>query len=48
MKKNWKWKVAKITGGNYKLDKKIMKLKSSWDEVDNLLNSSLKKGKKKK
>jgi hypothetical protein len=43
MKKNWKWKVAKATGGNRNLDRRIMKLKSSWDEVEGILNSVSKK-----
>ncbi len=46
MKKNWKYKVSKVTGGNPNIDKKIMKLKSSWDEVEGILNSSVKKKKK--
>lgn len=46
MKKNWKTKVAKVTGGNNKLDKKVMKLKSSWDEVEGILNKPVKKKKK--
>ncbi len=46
MKKNWKSKVAKVTGGNQNFDKKIMKMKSSWDEVEGILNSSVKKKKK--
>jgi hypothetical protein len=39
-------KVAKATGGNYKLNKKAMQLKRSWDEVDGILNGS-KENKKK-
>lgn len=46
MKKNWKFKVAKVTGGNRNFDRKIMKLKASWDEVEGILNSSMKKKKK--
>lgn len=45
MKKNWKTSVAKATGGNHNLDRKIMKLKCSWDEVEGLLNKSVKKKK---
>ncbi|NLL74051.1 MAG: hypothetical protein GX237_11065 [Clostridiales bacterium] len=45
MKKDWKYKVAKITGGNYKLNKKVMGLKKSWDEVEGILNGSQKKKK---
>lgn len=47
MKKDWKYKVAKATGGNQSFDKRILKLKSSWDEVEGILNSSVKKKKKK-
>lgn len=46
VKKDWKSQVAKATGGNRKLDKKVLKLKSSWDEVQGLLNNSVKKKKK--
>jgi hypothetical protein len=45
LKKDWKYKVAKVTGGNQSIDRKIVRLKSSWDEVEKILNSS---GKKKK
>lgn len=46
MKKNWKTKVAKMTGGNRSLDRRIMRLKSSWDEVEDILNKSVRKKKK--
>lgn len=46
MKNNWKSKVAKVTGGNRKLDRKIMRMKSSWDEVEGILNSTVKKKRK--
>jgi hypothetical protein len=46
VKKNWKSKVAKATGGNHNLDKKVLRLKSSWDEVEGLLNKTVKKKKK--
>ena len=46
MKKNWKSKVARMTGGNRNLDKRILKLKSSWDEVEGILNSAVKKKRK--
>jgi len=46
MSNNWKGKVARATGGNRNLDKKIMRLKSSWDEVENILNKSVKKKRK--
>lgn len=46
MKKSWKWKVAKVTGYNRKLDRKILKLKASWDEVEDILNKSVKKKRK--
>jgi hypothetical protein len=46
MKQNWKSKVAKATGGNNNLDKKVMKIKTSWDEVEGMLNKSVKKKRK--
>jgi len=46
MKKDWKYKVAKATGGNQSFDKKILRFKSSWDEVEGILNSSVKKKKR--
>ncbi len=46
MKPNWKYKVAKMTGANRSIDKKILQLKSSWDEVSNALNGSVKKKKR--
>jgi len=45
MKKTWKSKVARATGNNHKFNKKILKLKSSWDEVEGMLNNSVKKKK---
>jgi hypothetical protein len=47
MKKNWKSKVAQMTGNNRKLDKKILRMKASWDEVEDILNKSVKIKKKK-
>lgn len=47
MKQSWKSKVAKATGGNRELDRKIMRLKSSWDEVEGILGKSVKKKGKK-
>lgn len=46
MKNNWKAKVAKATGNNRSLDRKILKLKASWDEVEDILNKSVKKKRK--
>lgn len=46
MSKSWKSKVAKATGGNRNLDRKIMKMKRSWDEVEDILNKAVKKKKK--
>ena len=48
MKKSWKYKVAKATAGNYKLNKKILRLKASWDEVNAILNGAVNKKKKRK
>lgn len=46
MKPNWKSKIAKATGGNRNIDRKILRLKSSWDEVEDILNKSVKKKRK--
>ncbi|MHB8127966.1 MAG: hypothetical protein ACYDEX_03105 [Mobilitalea sp.] len=46
MKQNWKSKVAKATGGNHNLNRKAMKIKSSWDEVEGILNKAVKKKRK--
>jgi hypothetical protein len=46
MKKTWKHKVAKATGSNYKLNKKVMQLKRSWDEVEGMLDGQVKKKRK--
>lgn len=46
MKKNWKSKVAKATGGNRSFDRKVLKMKSSWDEVESILNTTVKTKKK--
>jgi hypothetical protein len=40
MKSKLKYKLAKATGCNYKLNKKIMQLKRSWDEVEGMLVGS--------
>ncbi|NLC19412.1 MAG: hypothetical protein GX757_09390 [Clostridiales bacterium] len=47
MKRNWKSKISKLTGNMRKLDRKILQLKASWDEVEDILNKSVKKKKKK-
>lgn len=47
MKKTWKQKIARTTGNYRNLDKKVLKIKGSWDEVEKLLNSSKKKKSKK-
>lgn len=46
LKPTWKAKIAKTTGGNVNLNKSVMKLKSSWDEVEKLLGNAAKKKKK--
>ncbi|HHT87618.1 MAG TPA: hypothetical protein GX002_01185 [Clostridiales bacterium] len=46
MKQKWKSKLARATAGNYKLNKKIMRIKRSWDEVESILNGSAKVKKK--
>ncbi len=46
MKKGVKWKIAKSTGSNYKLNKKALQMKRSWDEVEAILNNAMKHKKK--
>lgn len=46
MSKGWKAQIAKFTGRNHSLDRKFMKLKASWDEVESILNKAVKKKKK--
>lgn len=48
MSKKWKYKMAKATGSNYKLNKKVMQLKRSWDEVEGILNEAVKSKKSNK
>ena len=43
MSKKLKYKIAKATGSNYMLNRKIMQLKRSWDEVEGILNGSYKR-----
>lgn len=43
MGKTWKQKVARATGSNHKLDRKILQLKRSWDEVEGILNHAVKR-----
>ncbi len=47
MSKGWKSQIAKITGTNPKVDRKILRIKKSWDEVAGILNKGTKKKKKK-
>jgi len=47
MKRSWKSKLAKVTGNMRKLDRKILRLKASWDEVEDILNKAVKAKKKK-
>lgn len=46
MNRKLKYKLAKITGRNYKLNKKVMQLKRSWDEVEGIINGPAKKKKR--
>lgn len=46
MKKGVKWKIAKATGSNYKLNKKALQMKRSWEEVETILNSAMKRKKR--
>lgn len=43
MNRTWKQKIAKATGSYRNLDKRALRMKSSWDEVEKLLNMSVKK-----
>jgi hypothetical protein len=45
MKKTWKTKIARATGNSHNFNKKILKLKASWDEVEGMLNNTVKKKK---
>lgn len=45
---NYKSTLAKMTGNYRTLDKKALAMKKSWDDVEKLLSSSGKVGKKKK
>ena len=45
MNQKLKKKMAKATGNNYKLNRKVMQLKSSWDEVEGMINGTAKKKK---
>lgn len=46
MKKKLKNKISRATGCNYKLNKKILQLKRSWDEVECILNNVVNKKKR--
>ena len=46
MNQKLKHKMARATGSNYKLNKKVMQLKRSWDEVEGMLNGQVKKKKR--
>ena len=46
MKNNWKAKIAKVTGNNRSVDRKMLQMKKSWDEVEGILNKSVKKKRK--
>lgn len=46
MIKKLKNKISRATCSNYKLNKKILQLKRSWDEVESILNNAMNKKKK--
>lgn len=46
MKKGVKWKIARATGSNYKLNKKALQMKRSWEEVEGILNGAMKRKKR--
>lgn len=45
---SWKAKLARATSGNIELNKKALKMKKSWDEVEKLLQPNKKTKKKDK
>lgn len=45
MKNTWKLQISKITGNYPKIDKKLFRIKKSWDEVSGILNTGKKKKK---
>ncbi len=47
MKMSFKQKIAKATGNNRNLNTKVLRFKSSWDEVSGILDKAMKKKKKK-
>lgn len=42
------YKISRYTASNYKLNKKVLRIKRSWDEVEGILNGAVNKKKKKK
>lgn len=47
MKKSFKSEIAKATSQNIELNKKVLQMKTSWDEVEGLLKSTTKPKKRK-
>ena len=41
MKKNWRYRMAKATGSSRSLDRKVLRIKRSWDEVEDILNKTV-------
>ena len=41
MRRKLKCKIARAFAGNYKLNKKVMQIKRSWDEVESILNGHI-------
>ena len=41
--KKLKQKLARATACHYKLNRKILKIKKSWDQVEGMLNQSVKR-----
>jgi hypothetical protein len=46
MKNDWKLQISKMTGNYPKIDKKLFRIKRSWDEVAGIINTGIKKKKK--
>ena len=48
MKRKIKGKIARATACNYKMNRKVLEIKRSWEEVESLLNKATYNKKNKK
>lgn len=46
MKNDWRLQVSRVTGNYPQIDKKLFRIKKSWDEVASIINTGMKKKKK--